>query len=495
MLLKELLVGRTLPIAAANLAIRGLTADSRAVKPGYLFAALPGTKADGTRFIGEALENGAVAVLGPEQLPALNEVPIVRDENPRRALALAAARFYGRQPEAIAAVTGTSGKTSVTVFARQIWSALGKKAASIGTIGVVGEGGQRLDEGAALTTPDPVQLHALLDRLAGDGYACAALEASSHGLDQYRLDGVRIRAAAFTNLTHEHLDYHKDLAAYRRAKLRLFSELLGEGGTAVINVDTDEGETFATAAAGAGHPVWRVGVRGPDIKIVDVEVTGARQLVALEAFGRPSRIEVPLAGAFQVSNALLAAGLVIACGASSESAFEAIRHLEGAPGRLQLVGDVRSPGGTAAVYVDYAHKPDALRTVLGAVRPQAHGKLWLVFGCGGDRDTAKRPIMGEIASRFADRVVVTDDNPRTEDPSAIRQAILKGATGPARVEEIGDREQAIARAIAGLEAGDVLIIAGKGHETGQIAGDRVLPFDDVKIARSFIDRRNEARHG
>lgn len=493
MLLKDLLVGRTLPVAAAQLAIRGLTADSRAVKPGYLFAALPGTKADGAAFIADAVGKGAVAVLADEGAKADARVPIVRDRNPRRTLALAAARFYARQPDAVAAVTGTNGKTSVTVFARQIWTALGDKAASMGTLGVLGPGGARLDQGAPLTTPDPVQLHAMLDQLAGEGFTRLALEASSHGLDQFRLDGVRIKAAAFTNLTRDHLDYHGTQEAYAAAKRRLFTELLEVAGTAVINTDGEHGAEFAAAAESAGRRAWRIGRTGREIKLLETSPSARGQLIHFDAFGERTAIELPLIGAFQASNALVAAGLVIACGADAARAVAMLTKLEGVPGRMQLVGDVDCEGGAAHVYVDYAHTPDALRTVLAAIRPHTRGRLHAVFGCGGDRDTGKRPLMGAAAAELADIVIVTDDNPRSEAPAEIRRAILAGIP-PGRALEIGDRAAAIEAAIAGMSAGDILMIAGKGHETGQIIAGVTHPFDDAEVARRVIAGRGGAHH-
>jgi UDP-N-acetylmuramoyl-L-alanyl-D-glutamate--2,6-diaminopimelate ligase len=502
MLLRELLVGRALPIAAADLAIRGLTADSREVRPGFLFAALPGTKLDGASFIADAVRRGAVAVLADEKLTAealvpMALVPIVRDANPRRALALAAARFYPHQPAHIAAVTGTNGKTSVTVFARQIWTALGAAAASVGTLGVIGPDGNRLDAGPPLTTPDPVQLHAMLDRLAGEGVDHVALEASSHGLDQYRLDGARIRAAAFTNLTRDHLDYHGTEGAYIAAKLRLFTEVMSADGIAIMNMDAPLGETFARAAEGAGRLVWRVGQVGKDIKILEARLGSKSQGLRFEVFGQRMEIELPLVGGFQASNALMAAGLVIACGLHAPKVFAALATLKGVPGRMQHVGDVTLDTGVGQVYVDYAHTPDALRTVLAAIRPHTAGRLHLVFGCGGDRDKGKRALMGNVAAELADAIIATDDNPRGEVPGDIRRAIMEGIPAGAKAQEIGDRASAIEQAVGALEPGDILLIAGKGHETGQIVGAISFPFDDAKIARRCIQQHNSggARHG
>jgi UDP-N-acetylmuramoyl-L-alanyl-D-glutamate--2,6-diaminopimelate ligase len=389
-------------------------------------------------------------------------------QNARRALALAAAKFFSRQPGTIAAVTGTSGKTSVAAFTRQIWAALGLPAASIGTVGVVSPKGETY---GSLTTPDPVELHRTLDELAGEGVTHLALEASSHGLDQHRLDGVRIAAGAFTNLSRDHLDYHPTIEAYLAAKLRLFSDLIVDGGTAVIDVDDCYAGQVVEAATKRGLKVMTVGEHGDGIKLVGGTIDGFAQVVTLAHGGRNYKIKLPLVGGFQVQNAAVAAGLAIATGSEPAGVFAALEKLIGAKGRLEHVGTYNG----APIFIDYAHKPDALAKALQALRPYASGKLVVVFGAGGDRDTGKRPIMGRIASENADRVIVTDDNPRSENASAIRAAILLAARG---ADEIGDRAQAIRTAIADLKTGDVLLIAGKGHETGQIIGDRIVPFSD-----------------
>ena len=392
----------------------------------------------------------------------------MRVKNARRALALAAANFFPRQPGTIAAVTGTSGKTSVAAFTRQIWAALGLQAASIGTIGVVSPRGEKY---GSLTTPDPVELHRTLDQLAGEGVTHLALEASSHGLDQHRLDGVRIAAGAFTNLSRDHLDYHLTIEAYLAAKLRLFEELVAPNGTAVIDADDCYAGQVVEAARKRGLKIMTVGEHGDDIKLVGGALDGFAQVVTIAHGGREFKVKLPLVGAFQVQNAAVAAGLAIATGADPARVFAALEHLTGAKGRLELAG---SKNG-APIFIDYAHKPDALAKALAALRPYASGKLVVVFGAGGDRDAGKRPIMGRIAAENADRVIVTDDNPRSENPAAIRAAILAAAKG---ATEIGDRAEAIRAAIAELKAGDVLLIAGKGHETGQIIGDRIVPFSD-----------------
>jgi UDP-N-acetylmuramoyl-L-alanyl-D-glutamate--2,6-diaminopimelate ligase len=462
------------------LAIGGITADSRAVKPGYLFAAVPGTKADGLTYLPQALAAGAVAVMA-ERVPAVplpDQVAFAEVANVRRALALAAAKFHTRQPTVIAAVTGTSGKTSVAAFTRQIWAALGRKAASIGTIGVVTPSAATY---GALTTPDPVELHRILDRLASDGITHLALEASSHGLDQHRLDGVRIGIASFTNLSRDHLDYHSTQEAYLQAKLILFERLLKDDGTAVVEVDHEFATDVVKTARGRGLRAIEVG-RGRaarDIRLLDCAIDGFSQILTIEHDGMRHRARLPLVGAFQVENALLAAGQAIAAGDDPAAVFAALEGLVGAKGRLELVG--RKDG--APIFVDYAHKPDALAKAIEALRPFVDRRLTVVFGAGGDRDPGKRPLMGAIAARLADRVIVTDDNPRSENATMIRAAILKSAPGAA---EIGDRGAAIRHAVAELEPGDALLIAGKGHETGQIIGTTVVPFSDHEAVAAAL---------
>jgi UDP-N-acetylmuramoyl-L-alanyl-D-glutamate--2,6-diaminopimelate ligase len=450
--------------------IAGISADSRALGPGFVFVAVPGTKTDGLAFVPQALAAGAVAVMAEaardQGIPA--DVAWVKTPNVRRALALAAAKFFRRQPAVIAAVTGTSGKTSVATFTRQIWARLGYSAASIGTIGVVTP--TRSVYGS-LTTPDPVALHRTLDELAGEGVTHLALEASSHGLDQHRLDGVRVSVGSFTNITRDHLDYHLNLDAYLAAKLRLFTDLIAPGGIAVIDVDHDRADAVVAAARGRGLNVMTVGRTGDDIRLLNAEIDGFAQVLRVTHAGRVHRVRLPLVGGFQVENALLAAGQVIAAGGDATAAFAAVEHLEGAKGRLERVGDKNG----APIFVDYAHKPDALAKALDALRPYVRRRLVVVFGAGGDRDKGKRPLMGAVAAEKADRVIVTDDNPRSEDPAAIRAEILKATKGAV---EIADRGRAIARAVASLDPGDVLLVAGKGHESGQIIGDRVLPFTD-----------------
>jgi UDP-N-acetylmuramoyl-L-alanyl-D-glutamate--2,6-diaminopimelate ligase len=460
--------------------IEGLSADSRAVGENFVFFALPGSKRDGLAFAAEAVARGAAAVIG-EHAPDFPVAPatFVKVEDARRALALAAARFFPRQPATIAAVTGTSGKTSVAVFTRQIWAALGYRAASLGTIGLVAPSGAI---SGALTTPDPVVLHKTLDDLVRDGVTHLALEASSHGLEQRRLDGVRLSAGAFTNLSRDHLDYHADMEAYLAAKLHLFEHLLTPGAPAVIDADSDVAEKVIAACAAGGLQVFSVGRAGKMLRLVEAKPEDFATGLVVEYAGRTYTLRLPLAGGFQTQNALVAAGLALATNGAPEQVFSALEKLEGAPGRLELIGR----RDNAPVFVDYAHKPDALEKALGALRPLVRGKLIVVFGCGGDRDPGKRPIMGEAAARLADAVIVTDDNPRSEDPASIRRAILEGVANNPKVREIGDRGRAIAAAVAGLENGDVLLIAGKGHETGQIVGDRTLPFSDQQCARAAL---------
>jgi UDP-N-acetylmuramoyl-L-alanyl-D-glutamate--2,6-diaminopimelate ligase len=469
-----------------NPEIAGITADSRQVEPGFLFAALNGSVTDGRRFAGEAVAKGAIAILtdDPAALAlddaARTRVAIIADPNPQRLLALAASRFYPTQPATIAAVTGTNGKTSVAHFTREIWQALGHKSASLGTLGwVIGD--ERRP--GALTTPDPVALHRTLSELAGCGVSHAAIEASSHGLAQYRLDGLSVAAAAFTNLTRDHLDYHGDMDAYRAAKDRLFTALLAPGGTAVLNADSPEFCRLAAIVRSRRHPVLSYGtVAGADLRIVDRRPRRDGQRVSLVLFGKPCDVQLKLIGDFQAMNVLAALGLVLATGSALQDAIAALPLLSTVPGRMQHVGETNG----AAVFVDYAHTPDALATVLAAARPHAERRLVVVFGAGGDRDRGKRPLMGEITTANADLVYVTDDNPRSEDPAAIRRAILAAAPGAI---EIGDRGEAIGTAIAALRPGDLLIIAGKGHETGQIVGRETLPFDDCVVARAALAGR------
>jgi UDP-N-acetylmuramoyl-L-alanyl-D-glutamate--2,6-diaminopimelate ligase len=464
--------------------ITGVTADSRKVAPGYLFAALPGAKADGRSFAQAAAAAGAAAILADAPV-ALDGIPVVAVRDARRAYALAAAAFFGAQPGTCVAVTGTNGKTSVAGFCRQIFERLGRRSASMGTLGVrVGE--LELTP-PGLTTPDAGDVAAILADLSARGVTRLALEASSHGIDQRRLDGVELTAAAFLNLTQDHLDYHGTMEAYRSAKLRLFEQLLPRGATAVLNADSDAYGAFAASALLRGQSIFSVGAMGENLTLVGRTLTPDGQQLKVRAGDRVFDLRLPLAGAFQASNALAAAGLCIAAGEKTQGVLEALERIEGAPGRLQRVG--AGPKGGEA-YVDYAHTPDGLKTVLLALRPHARGRLIVVFGAGGDRDRGKRPQMGAIAASLADVAIVTDDNPRSEPPAAIRAEIRQGAAG---LREIGDRREAIRTGAGLLREGDILVVAGKGHERGQVIGAMIHPFDDVAETAAALGL--EAAHG
>ncbi|MEA2856026.1 MAG: UDP-N-acetylmuramoyl-L-alanyl-D-glutamate--2,6-diaminopimelate ligase [Methylobacteriaceae bacterium] len=470
--------------AAAELMqdVSGVTADSRKAAPGSVFFAVPGVKADGLSFAEEAIARGAVAIVAERPFrSAKSGVASVVVPDARAALAQAAAVLYPRQPATIVAITGTSGKTSVAAFVRQIWASLGHAAASLGTIGIVAPS-QTIY--GSLTTPDPMTLHETLQKLNDDGVTRVAMEASSHGLEQRRLDGVRLSAGAFTNLSRDHLDYHASLEDYLASKLRLFEVLLEPGQSAVVDADDDVAQKVIAACTKRGLKVMSVGARGDALRLISQAQHGSGMQLVVEHAGTTRSVRLPLAGLFQTSNALVAAALCIATGDAPQRVFAALEKLEGAPGRLELIGTRAG----APIFVDYAHKPDALEKALAALRPLAQGRLIVVFGCGGNRDHGKRPLMGEIAARQADIVIVTDDNPRSENPADIRAAILEGARRVAanKVVEIGDRRAAIAAGIADLRSGDVLVVAGKGHETGQIVGDKVLPFSDHEAIRQAL---------
>lgn len=455
--------------------VTGLTADSRRVQPGFVFAALQGVAADGRDYIPQALAAGAVAVIG-RALPDMNAIAIDVDE-PRLALAEAAARFYPAQPDLTVAVTGTNGKSSTVDFLRQIWTSAGARAASMGTLGAIGPSGH-IDLGH--TTPDPVAIHATLDALARDGVTHVAMEASSHGLVQYRLDAVRLGAVAFTNLTQDHLDYHHDMDSYRAAKLRLFSDLAPRRVPAVVNADSNEREAFEAAAQSAGLELVSVGWRGADLKIEELMPKATGQRLFLDWRGAKVAVDLPLIGEFQALNALTAAGLALSTGSDLQAVADGMARLLPVKGRLEYVGETDDGAG---IFVDYAHTPAGLDVLIRAARPHTAGRLIVVFGCGGDRDKGKRPQMGEIAAKHADMVIVTDDNPRSEVPQAIRAEIMAAVPGGI---EIGDRGEAIRYAVRQLRHGDTLLIAGKGHETGQIVGNKVIPFSDQETARSAL---------
>ena len=474
--LRDLLSGCDVPANAGSSAVAGLACDSRAVTRGALFFAIPGTRADGLSFAPAAIANGAMAVVA-ERAPSSDlGVPVIVVDDVRAALSRAAALFYPRQPEVIAAVTGTSGKTSVASFVRQIWTQLGQSAAALGTTGLVGPDGAT---SASLTTPDPITLHRTLDEIAHAGVTHLAMEASSHGLDQRRLDGVRLTTAGFTNLSRDHLDYHRDLEDYFAAKMRLFEDLLAPGQTAAVNADGDFSARVIDICRKRGLKVMTTGRKGDDLRVSAERAGPSSAQLTITVQGRNFDVTLPLAGDFMVSNALVAAGLCIAAGSKVDDVLQALAQLKGAPGRLEKVGERKG----APIFVDYAHKPDALEKVLAVLRPLVTGKLIVVFGCGGDRDAGKRPIMGEIAARLADVVVITDDNPRSEEPARIRSQIKAAAP---KALEIADRAQAIREAVAMLNAGDVLLVAGKGHETGQIFADRTVPFSDHEAVRAAL---------
>jgi UDP-N-acetylmuramoyl-L-alanyl-D-glutamate--2,6-diaminopimelate ligase len=479
----------TIPLSALGLTaqggrdaqISGLSVDSRKTRPGHLFAALPGSRMHGADFIQYALRMGAAAVLTDREGVALardvlddnRDVALVVAEDPRAALAFAAALFYGRQPETMVAVTGTNGKTSVATFTRQIWDLLGLEAVNIGTTGVEGS----YSAPSAHTTPEPITLHELLADMAAHGVTHAAMEASSHGLDQRRLDGVRLAAAGFTNFTQDHLDYHESFDAYFEAKAGLFTRVLPDDGVAVINTDDPNGWKLLQAAEARGQEVIAVGHdEDCDLRITNHRYGATGQELRFHWQGKPQMIRLNLIGGFQADNVLLAAGLAIAAGSAPEAVFDCLEDLTTVRGRMQLAAK-RANG--AAVFVDYAHTPDAIATALKALRPHVMGRIVVVFGAGGDRDTTKRPLMGRAAAQNADVVIVTDDNPRSEDPAVIRAQVMLGCP---EANEVGDRAEAILRGVDLLEPGDALLIAGKGHETGQTIGEDVLPFDDAEQA-------------
>lgn len=470
------------PDGAGDIIVAGLNSDSRQIKQGDVFAALAGVETDGAAYVESAIENGAVAVVAHHDadLPKGLSVPAVLCENPRRTFALMAARFCARQPDVMVAVTGTNGKTSVASFVRQIWRVLGLSAASIGTVGIVSASGTRK---LVHTTPDPVEIHTALAELSSQQISHVALEASSHGLAQYRLHGVRFAAAGFTNLTRDHLDYHKTFEAYLAAKMMLFEEVLSEGAAAIINSDMPEAKEIIARCSSRGLVVSSVGRNGSGLKLVSATPQGFGQLLEVEGQYGSYRVYLPLVGDFQTENALMAVGLVVASGGSEPHAMRALEQLQGASGRLELVATT-SVG--APVFVDFAHTPDALEHVLRSLRPYASSRLHVVFGAGGDRDPGKRPEMGKVVSENADVAIVTDDNPRTEEAASIRAAIL--AKCPQGIE-IGDRAQAIQYAVDNLASGDVLVVAGKGHETGQTVGKKVIPFSDQEAVLACVAGR------
>ncbi len=465
--------------SGANPQLVNLCVDSREVREGSLFAAMPGTRFHGASFIEGALQRGASAILtdpvGAElarDALAGSDAALVVSDTPRETLARTAALFFGAQPKVMVAVTGTNGKTSVSTFVRQIWIEMGLAAINLGTTGVEGAWTAPL----AHTTPEPITLHRTLTAAAQNGITHAAMEASSHGLDQRRLDGVVLRAAGFTNFTQDHLDYHHSFEAYFDAKAGLFARVLPEDGTAVINIDDERGVDMAAIAKARGQQVMTVGRSGGDLHLAGQRMDATGQDIRLVCRGKVYQKRLNLIGDFQADNVALAAGLVIACGADPDHVFDTLPHLVTVRGRMQLAA-TRENG--AAVFVDFAHTPAAIETALSAMRPHVMGRLIAIIGAGGDRDAGKRPLMGKAAAANADLVIVTDDNPRSEDPAKIRAAVMAGCAGAL---EVADRAEAILRGVDMLDAGDALLIAGKGHESGQIVGDDVLPFDDAEQA-------------
>ena len=457
--------------------ITGISADSREIEPGFLFAALPGEKVDGAQFIPQAEERGAAAILADR--PVAARIPVIVDPEPMRRLALMAAKFFPDAPQLIAGVTGTNGKTSTARFVAQLWSLLGRSSGSIGTLGASASG---YDKQLGFTTPQPVALHRTLSEMEAAGVTHMAMEVSSHGLAQHRADGVKFRIAGFTNITRDHLDFHATFEDYFAAKKRLFTELLQQNGIAVVNMDGDGAAELVEAVTETKARLVTIGARGKDLRLVAATPHEAGVEIDVEIQGTRYSLSMPLIGAFQIENALLAAGIVIAAGEAAEAVAPLLSKLTGAPGRMELAGKVAG----ASVFVDYAHTPDAIATALMAVRIHAAGRVIVVAGAGGDRDREKRQLMGAAAAQHADIVIVTDDNPRSEDPAAIRKSILAGC--PEAIE-IGDRANAVGHAVSLARAGDIVVIAGKGHETGQDIGGTVLPFSDIEEVQAAISRR------
>ncbi len=467
--------------------ISGISQDSRNVEKGYIFVALRGITLDGTKFIPQAIANGAVAVLCDESDIAqinvnyYNNIIFIVSQNPRLYLSILAANFYEAQPSVIVAVTGTNGKTSTAYFCKQMWQLLGKESASIGTIGIATNAGLVDTATGSMTTPDPIKLHEILANLANDGVGYLAMEASSHGLDQYRLDGVRIKSAAFTNITRDHLDYHKSFENYLQAKLRLFDIM--KNGAAVINADIPEANSIIKLCKSKGHEVLSIGRNGGFIKITNIEPKQNSQLISFDISGKEYKIHTNLIGEFQAYNLLTSLALLAGSGEEIQEVINILEQVGSVPGRMQ---GVTNKTKNLMVYVDYAHTPDALEKAIQVLRPYTRGNLWVVFGCGGDRDKGKRPQMGKVAINCADKIIVTDDNPRTEQAADIRRDILVSCNGAI---EIADRQEAIKYAIRSMQQGDSLLIAGKGHEKYQIIGDKETPFDDVEVAIEFMKTR------
>ena len=479
------------PKRTRDIIVAGLTMDSRSVRPGFLFAALPGKTSDGHDYIEQAIENGAVAILalpGTVLPSTAGGIELIEDPNPRRRFARMASKFYGRQPDVVSAITGTNGKTSTASFARQLWLHGEKQAASMGNLGVdVPEelNWQPSQNRTTLNTPDSVTLHSELADLSAAGVTHLAMEASSHGLDQYRMDGIRVKVAAFTNLTRDHMDYHGSMGAYFNAKARLFTEVMTPDGIAIINADSDYAPRLDDICHTYNHRTIMFGRKGRDITLVSQQPTAKGQKLKLNVFGTEYDVEMPVAGTFQAMNALCALGVVLATEEDPKmfaTYVDGLNHLTGVRGRIELI-ETQKNG--SSIYVDYAHTPDAIKTVLEALRPHTKGRLHIVFGAGGNRDKGKRPMMGKFAAELADKVIVTDDNPRTESPKRIRAEVMAGCPN---ATDIGDRRKAIETAINGLQSGDVLVVAGKGHEQGQIIDKVIHPFDDATEIRKVLKR-------
>lgn len=459
--------------------ITGLALDSRAVKSGYLFAAIAGTQVHGREFINDAVAAGAAAILSDQPVENCT-VPVILASNPAQALAKMAAGFYAGQPKTMVAITGTNGKSSTVEFLRQIWQSVGREAACVGTLGITTKSGL---SSLGYTTPDCIRLHQSLAQLSADGITDCALEASSHGLDQYRVDGVSLFSAGFTNLTQDHFDYHNNFDDYFMAKQRLFRHLVPKTAPVVINVDDQYGAQLADICQAKGLQVWRVGWSGDQIKLLEIQPIAHGQKLYVRVLGANHRLVLPLVGEFQAANALMALGLALQTGVEVAQALRCLEKLHGVRGRLELAAMTAKQ---VPVLVDFAHSPDGLQKLLQSVRPHTKGRIVLVFGCGGDRDPKKRPLMGEIASEYADFTVITDDNPRSENPANIRVAILDQAPGAV---EIADRRQAIAAAMIEAKPGDLIVVAGKGHEQDQIIGDQVFTFDDAQVIRELVEEQ------
>lgn len=458
-----------------HLEIKGLTCDSRTIKHGFLFAAFPGEQVDGRKFIDQAIAAGATAILTTPGVSVEQDVAVITHEHPRLVFSKIAARFHHQQPKTIVAVTGTNGKTSVAHFCHQLWHLLGQKSAAIGTMGNTA---MKETKTQTLTTPDPVTLHQTLKEMADQDYQHVALEASSHGLSQYRLDGVQLEAAAFTNLSRDHLDYHQTMDSYFQAKAQLFNRLLAPGKTAILNADVPEFEALQTICQKRDQKIITYGKQASDLQLKACDPNESGYRVALSVFGKDIELQINLVGAFQIDNLLCALGLLIASGSDTDACLKLIEQITPVAGRMELAAKHNHAG----IFVDYAHTPDALSTAIEALRPHTKGNLWVIFGCGGNRDKGKRPEMGKVACEKADHIVVTDDNPRNEDPTTIRQEILAACE---KAEEIGDRANAIRHVMDQLHSGDTLLIAGKGHEKYQIIGDETHPFDDIEIVREY----------